>query len=402
LELAQTHNPRLDAVRASAIATASRVAEASTLPDPMLQLGVMNFGLPDFNADMPASMAPSLQLQQRVPFPGKLSRRGDIARAASTVATAESAEAEWQIREQAARLFYDLYAIDRQTEVLRETLTLLQDFQTIARAMYSSGTGRQTDVLRADVEVARMDGEIREREAVRIGLAARLNGVLDLPAATPVGSPSLGALPGTIPEQDTLVAWAEETRPWLSAGRTGIEQANARVELARRDIWPDVTVGFVYGQRDRGFGTEHMGSAMLGFTLPIHAGSRQLAAREEAEAFRSMANAELNRRNAEVGARIGELVAELERARSLIQLFRDEVLPEARVTVESALSSYRVASVDFTTLIDAQMTVNQYEGELFRLLADYGKAVSGLEAAVGRTLPESEAVVIEELDTKGR
>ena len=33
-ELAQAHNPRLDAVRASALATASRVAEASTLPDP--------------------------------------------------------------------------------------------------------------------------------------------------------------------------------------------------------------------------------------------------------------------------------------------------------------------------------------------------------------------------------
>ena len=62
LDTLAARNPRLRAVEASAAAAATRVAEASTLPDPVLQLGVMNVGLPDLNADMPASMAPSVQL----------------------------------------------------------------------------------------------------------------------------------------------------------------------------------------------------------------------------------------------------------------------------------------------------------------------------------------------------
>ena len=84
-----------------------------------------------------------------------------------------------------------------------------------------------------------------------------------------------------------------------------------------------------------------------------------------------------------------DVLAELNRARSLAELYRDEVIPEARAMVESAFSSYRVGTVDFLTLVDAQMTVNRYEGELYTLLGDYGRAFTALESAIGRALPRS-------------
>jgi outer membrane protein TolC len=400
LETVAARNPRLRAMEASAAAAGARVAEASTLPDPVLQLGVMNFGLPDFNTDMANSMAPSVTLMQMVPFPGKLGLRGEIADAARGMAEEGSHEAWWEVRGKAATLFYELYSLDRRIEVMRETLALLQDFQTIAHSMYSAGAGRQADVLRADVEVARMDGEIRKMEAMRRVMAARLNGLVDLPATTPVASPVLGPLPRSVPSQDTLSAWATETRPLLARARLGVRQADTRVDLARRSIWPDLTFGLTYGQRDAGMGTERMGSAMVGVSLPVHASSRQLALRDEAGAMRRMAVAEHGGIAAEVDARIGELLADLERARSLIGLYRDEVLPEARAMVESSLSSYRVGAVDFMTLVDAQMTVNRFEVELYQLLADYGKAVTGLESAVGRTLPHTDALVAATLEER--
>lgn len=389
LEAARTRNPRLQALQASAQAAAYRAPEASALPDPTFQLGVMNFGLPSFNADMPTSMAPSVQLMQTLPFPGKLSLKGDIAEYGTDMAEAGADEAWWDVRGRTAGIFYDLYALDRRLEVMRSTLSLLQDFQQVAKTLYASGTGRQADVLRADVEVARMDADIRTMEAGRATLAARLNAVLDRPAATVVPSPVLGALPMEVPGRDTLLAWAEETRPLLERGRLGVAQAEKRRDLAHRQIWPDVTVGVQYGQRDRGTGTERMGSAVLGFSLPLHAGRRQYAARDEAAAMERLARAELGGMEAEVDAHIGELLAELERARTLTALYRDEVIPEAHANVESAFSSYRVGKVDFLTLVDAQKTVNRYEGELYQLLGDYGKALAALESAVGRPLPRT-------------
>jgi outer membrane protein TolC len=361
----------------------------------MFQIGLMNFGVPNLNADMVMSMAPSVQLMQMVPFPGKLSLRGEIAAYASEMAGANAREAWWDVRREASALFYDLYSVDRRLEVMRETFALLRDFRDVARAMYVSGTGRQADVLRADVEVARMDGDIQRMEAMRAAQAARLNALLDRPAATEVPTPQLGRLPLDVPERDTLLAWAGHSRPLLERARLGVEQARTRGQLADRDIWPDFTVGVSYGQRNRGLGTERMASAMIGFSLPVHARSRQYAAREEASAMEEMARSELIGWEASVDAQIGVLLAELGRARQLTALYRDEVIPEARATVESAFSSYRVGSVDFMTLVDAEMSVNRYEGELFQLLGDYGKAVAAMESVVGRPLPPTTEVLSE-------
>ena len=47
------------------------------------------------------------------------------------------------------------------------------------------------------------------------------------------------------------------------------------------------------------------------------------------------------------------------------------------------------------TLVDAQMTVNQYEQEYFGLLAEYGAGIAELEMAVGRELPATPEILAE-------
>ena len=238
-----------------------------------------------------------------------------------------------------------------------------------------------------------MDGEIRTTEAMRRAAAARLNGLLDRSADTPIPSPRLDPLPASVPDEGTLEAWAWESRPLLRRDRTAVARADLGTALAHKTIWPDFTVGLTYGQRDRGTGTERMGSAVIGFSVPVHAGARQYAAREEARASMQQAQADLSASRAEVESHIGVLVAELETAGELIDLYRDGILPEARATVESALSSYRVGRVDFMTLVDAEMSANRYESELVDLYADYGRAVAGLESVVGRALPVTASIL---------
>jgi outer membrane protein TolC len=385
--LAAERNPRIAAAVAVADASATMVSSAGLPPDPVFQIGAMNLRLPEFEADMESSMAPSLQLMQMIPFPGKLGLSERIARGTSEMARANAEETAWMIRTEVAMAFYDLYAADRQSEVMRRTLRLLEDFEGVARAMYGAGTGRQSDVLRANVEIARMEAEIARMTAMREVAAARLNGLLVRPAETPVPSPVLPDLPAAIPARDTLRSWADETRPMLLQARTAVERAGAARDLARRELWPDLALGVQYGQRDAGMGLERMGSFMVGFSLPVFAGRRQLRMRDEAAAMQRMSVADLSETRADIDARIGELLAELDRARTLVDLYESTVIPQAEANVESSYSSYRVGSVDFMTLVDARMTVNQYEQEYHQLLADYGIGVAELEAVVGRELP---------------
>jgi outer membrane protein TolC len=382
-------NPGLDAMRISAEAMSLRGPAASAFPDPLLQLGFMNFGLPEFNTDMAMSMAPSVQLTQTLPWPGKLSRQEDVALFERDMAFARADEASWQLRKLAAAVVYDLYALDRRLAVMTETLELLGGFREVALAMYGTGTGRQTDVLRADVEITRMAGEVRRMEGMRSARVATLNGMLDRPTETPVGAVVLEALPRTLPEQDTLIAWALEGRPLLTEATLAVQRAESATSRAEREIWPDLRVGVAYGQRDRGFGTERMGSVLVGVTLPIFAGSRQHALKNAAAAEGRAAEARLSSARAEVGSLIGRLLAELDATRALVDLYRDEVVPQAQTNVASAFSSYRVGVVDFMTLIDAQTTANRYEAELYQLISGYGATVVAIESAVGRPLPVS-------------
>lgn len=381
-------NPRAAAARSLTAAAAARVAGARRPPDPQLQFGFMNYTLPGL-APMPTLGMTQLQLMQMLPLGGKLGLSGQRAGSQALATAARADDVVWDVRTQAAMAFYDLYATDRSLVVARETLRLLQDIARTAETMYRVGEGRQADVLRANVEIAKMAQDTLRMQAMRAAMTARLNALLDRDPALDVGAPVLPQFPDSLPRRAPLEAIAGSDRPMIRAGIEEAAAADAAARLARREIIPDLVVGVQYG-RSSGTGemgrTERMGSLMVGATVPVFARDRQLKMREEAAAMRQMAQADLAAMRADTRGRIGEAYANLERARALAALYRTTVLPQAEATVASALAAYRVGSVDFMTLLDDRMSVNTYRQELSTLEADEGKAWAELEMLTGRAL----------------
>ena len=396
IELARERSPRLRAAREMVEAVRAREPGAGLLPDPTLQVGVANLAIPELSATMPASMAPTFQVAQRFPLAGKLSLRSEMAQQATGIARAGADETWWEVRTEVASTFYQLFQLDEQIRVMQETLGLLGDFQAVALSMYESGTGRQTDVLRATVEVARMEAEIERMVSLRAGAAFRLNALMDRPAETPVPAPILDPLPASVPDQETLRSWAMDTRPALAGLQWEVERAGTGRSLAEKAIWPDLTVGLQYGLGRMAGDLKSMGGASVGFSIPIHAGNRQFKARDEAAAMEAAAEARFEQSLAVVDSRIGENLADLSQARTLIGLYREQILPQARATVQSSLSSYRVGAVDFMTLVDAQMALNSFQGEYFGLLASYGTGIARLEMTIGRDLPVTDELLLED------
>ena len=390
LEWAQAGSPRLKASTAASHAAAHRAPAAGALPDPSVQVGFTNLALPDLSSTMSMSMAPSIQVTQGIPFPGKRALREEMAELEAATAIAMESETWWRVRAGAAELFYDLWLTDRSLDVQHATLGLLSEVESVAKSLYASGAGRQSDVLSSSVEVARMEVEIRRLESHRTVAAARLNALLGRDPRSGLAAPVLPPLTLRMPSGDTLRAWAEATRPLMEQARARLSHAEAAVRLARRDAWPDLMVGLQYGQRDRGTGVERMGGAVVGFSLPVFPGRRQRPMENAAEAMSLMADAQLAEARADVGASIARGKAELERARDLIALYLGEILPQARAAVVSAFSSYRVGEVDFPTLLDAELNVNRFQLELHTLVHDYGTALADLEAQIGRELSPSD------------
>ena len=383
--LVASRSPRVQAAKALARAADARVPGARRPPDPELQLGFMNYSLPSLQPDAALGMV-QVQLMQMLPIPGKLAAAGRAARARADAVHARAADALWAARSSAAMAFYERYQFEGALTIARQTRRLLEDVAAVATAMYRVGDGRQADVLRARVEIARMDEEIVRMDAMLEGASARLAAVADTSPDAVAGVAVLPAFPAEVPSAEILEQLAVETQPMLAAGAAEVRAASADASLARRELWPDLQVGVQYGQRRMPMGIDRMGSLMAGASLPIFAGSRQLRMREESAAMRAMAQAELTVMRAETRSRLTEVRAALTSARRLRVLYRTSILPQAEAATTSSLASYRTGGVDFMTVVDNRMAVNRYRQELLALDAAEGRAWADLEMIVGRPL----------------
>lgn len=382
VRLALDSNPMLRAVRAGAIAAGERVGPAGALPDPQLQFALMNREAGDFGSTMDPMTMNQLQLTQMLPWPGKLGGARRAAEHGAAAAAADAAEQERMLAAQVRMAYLETAYADRAVEVMDRTRGLLRDLLDVSTAMYAVGSAAQQDVLRAQVEVARMGEEITRMGQMRVAAAARLNALLGREAPSPI--PAL-ELPdwqvGELPVVDTLVAWALAGRPALVARTERVAAAEASFGAARRELYPDFELGVAYQRRPL---YPDMVSLMVGVNVPLFAGARQLPLRREAAAMRDMAGAELADLRSETVAQIVELRARAVRDRNLGQLYRGTILPQAQAAVAAALAAYRVGRIPFMQLVDNQMTVNTYEIEAYRLLADYHQTTGEIEALVGR------------------
>jgi cobalt-zinc-cadmium efflux system outer membrane protein len=381
ISLARSTNPKLAAARLRADAAAERVPQAGALPDPQLTLGLVNRPLDGFGTEEPMTMN-VIGLSQKFPWPGKLGFSEDRARYLASAETLSAAEAEATLVSRVKTVYYELAAMDRAITIMERTRELLRDFFQVSQAMYAVGESVQQDVLRAQVAVAQMTENITSMSQRRIAMAARLNALLGRDAVTSVGGLNLPPVGGEVAPVDSLLAVASEHRPALQAAYERARAAAAGYQQARRQLYPDFMVSLAFGGRPQ-YGD--MGTVMLGFTLPIWAGSKQLPLRREMEDMQAMETAMAQDVYNETVADLTDARAEAERARALTALYSTSIVPQAKASVEAALSAYRVGRVDYMTLVENEMTVNRYEIAQVQLAAQYHQAAARIDALLGST-----------------
>lgn len=410
---AREANPEIRAAAERVAAARARFEAAGVPPDPRLGIGLVNALVSDPLSTEDFMTMRMIQVGQVFPFPGKLSVERRAARWGLTAAEFAKQAAVRDVVAEVAQAYYELYFLDRANEVVARNRELLGDFAAVTEARYRVGTGVQPDVLKAQVEGTRLGDELLMLSERRAAALARLNALLDRSASTPIERPTLperveravipepglavrftaAALePGTgdagpIPSLADLQQLGERHNPTLRSHEARIEEQRALAELADKAALPDFDVMFGYGQRggsDAGpSDREDMVTLMVSAPLPIFKGRKQgpLAAAEQAD----VAALEAEHRDLvnEIHAQVAALHASLARTRQRIALAREGILPQARAALESAVAGYPVATVDFLTLLDNQVTLFRHELDYVRLLADFGRDLTELERVVG-------------------
>jgi outer membrane protein TolC len=347
----------------------------------------------------------AIMVAQRLPFPGKLSSARQSAELEAAAAALRLDAVRRDVIADVRRAYFDLVFLDRSLDVLHANRTLVVTLTQVTESRYSVGRGGQQDVLRANVEAARIGEEaVAVRESRRAALA-RLNALLDRPGDTPVLEPRVpdriaraavdadpprirftsdelgaSAADSPIPPLAVLQQRAARNNPALHAHGAMIGAQAARVDLARRAHLPDLDVSVQYGQRP---GRTDMASVMVTVPLPVRRASRQGQQVAEAEAELLALQAEYDEAVNALRADVAQVYAELERTRTQLALFVQSIIPQGRAALESATTAFQVDRADFLTVLDNETTLFNYEIAYHRALADFARSVAELERLVG-------------------
>ncbi len=382
-------NPGLAAIEARARALRAVPEQKGTLPDPQLLVNLMNLPVDGFSFTQEAMTQFQVGISQMLPYPGKLALQEEVAGLEAAAAEDRVAEMRLRLIRDVRTLWWNLFYLDRALEIVASNQELLRQFVTIAQTKYKVGKGLQQDVLLAQVELSKMlDHEIA-LQGMRRTAAARFNALLDRPVAAPVKIASrVDESLAEAGEASTLLAEAESRRPLLRQQARLIEAARLRLDLAKKEYYPDFRVGAAYGLRGGnnpdGSDRADFATFMFSMNLPIRTDSRQDKQVDQRTSELNRERYALQDMRARVAAEIDAALADYRRARQQVILFREGIIPQATQTVASMRAGYQVNKVDFLNLVRAQITLFNYQTQYWKALSEAKQALARVAAAVGK------------------
>ena len=385
--IALSENPGIAEMQARYEALREVVPRQGSLPDPVVSLGAMNFPSDEFDRNQEPMTQLQVGVSQAFPFPGKLDIREDIALFEATAASHSLAEMRLNLSKNVSLSWWELYFLDRSLDTVQKNLTLLRQLVDIATTKYEVGKGLQQDVLLAQLELSKaLDNEIRIK-AMRDRGRIKLNFLLGRPPDIAVELPGhLSGAEHPIDNQAVLYERAELARPVLAQQEAVIDASGQRLELAKKDYYPDFKLGVTYGNRDEdqlGQSRQDFLSVMLSVNVPLYAGTKQDRAVQQRTRELARSRYALTDTKNLVRSSIAEALTDYHRASEQVVLFDEGIIPQARQTVESMTAGYQVDKVDFLNLVRSQVSLFNYELQYWKSYTEVNQALARLQAAVG-------------------
>jgi len=384
------NNPELASFQSQLEAVRTQSSQAGSLPDPVLSINAMNMPTDTFDLDQEPMTQMQIAVSQAFPFPGK--RRLKRAAVDHKVASISSMVTEKRIAKiaEARVAWWELMNFDLALQIVGQNKDLMRDFVDIAQTKYKVGSGLQQDVLLAQLELSRLLNRELQLRGRRAGAQATLNALTnrspDWKISMPA-SPSSRILP-ELPASESLLLRAGTTRPLIDVQRDLVKAARAKLELAKKDRYPDFKLGVGYGFRQgddplRNTSRPDLASVMLSVNVPLYSGSKQNKAVKQRTHEVARQNFTLRDTAQSVAASVYRGIADYGAAREQVALYETAIIPQAQQTVSSMLAGYQVNQVDFLSLVNTQITLYNAQISYWQSLTKAKQALATLASAIG-------------------
>ncbi len=430
LVYAALNNPGLEAAFNSWQAELERGVQVGGLPDPRLSYRY-------FIQEIETRVGPQEQglgMSQTVPWLAKLAIRRDMAGERAEAARLRYEQSKLALFHAVRSAYCEYYYVFRAIAVVRENRDLIKQHEAIARTRYRTAMATHPEVIRAQVELGKLEDHLASLIDLTAPLEGQLNALLNRPIAMELPEPTILPDRALRANDVDILALFDAHNPQLQAMDHEVTRAQMGIDLANQSYFPDITIGFDYTDIGRarrpqaqGFGNpaalfgarniaQGNGGAIdayavgwslapgqrapdsgsdawmvsLSMNIPIWHDRYRAEKREARARYNATSNARADLRNM-LATSLQRALYDYRDAERKIDLFRDTLVPKAHQALRATEAAFRTGQLGFTDVVDAERTLLEFELSYERAHADRAIYLSRIETMVGRALPSPPA-----------
>ncbi len=363
IDYAERHEPWLEANRLRQSALEAKSISSGSLPDPVLSLTLANLPTDGFAFNQEAMTQFKLGVSQQFGRGDSLAlKRRQIEQTAEAMPFERENRLAW-VRAQVAEFWFNAFRAQRSIELIEEDKIYFRQLLELSEASYGASLGgtRQQDIIRAQLELTRLDDKLTRLAQMLAQSKKRLiqwlpyemlESELDSNAREPVALADFAALS----DLDVMKMLAQHPSVLALAQR---EQAfGTAVDVAREGYKPRFGVNLSYGYRaDTPVGDSRADllSVGLNMDLPLFNDNRQ-----DQDVKAAIAEFEASKTDRQVFLQQlkGQFMKERSQLASLdtrAALYRDTLLPQMAEQVAATLNAYTHDTGDFSDVMRARI-----------------------------------------------
>jgi cobalt-zinc-cadmium efflux system outer membrane protein len=386
IDEALKNNREILTVANKAAAAEHRIMPAQSLPDPMVTFGYQNTSLSTYNYNKDGDSYWIATASQMFPYPGKRELRGDVAKADAEGQKAFLEALRLRVVSRVKELYNDLFLAYKTLDILQEKIDLFTRIEGAALARYSTGTGSQQEVLMAQTEKYMiLERQEMYRQKIQ-SLEAMLNSTAGKAPTAPLGRPKQLVSTKIDLTLDELTRKAYEASPEIRVKEKIIAASEAKLQMAKKEFYPDVTLNMGVNQTGPEFQSMYMLTASV--NVPIYFQTKQEPAVKEATFSLSEAKQDLEATKLTLASALKDNYSMMRSAEKQLDLYENALIPKSTQDYQLALSGYGAGKVEALTAISRLKSFLDVQLLYWTQFVEREKALARIIAITGIGIPE--------------
>jgi cobalt-zinc-cadmium resistance protein CzcA len=377
------NNPEVKSATENISASKGRFWSGISLPQPEVGVGYeftpVNSGLSNYGER-------TLEVSQSFEFPSNYFLKGNKFSKEEEIAVYKLNLTERRVISQVKISYYKVLVKQYQVKSAEENLVISEDFFKKAEIRQNVGEGTNLERLTAKVQYTEAKNNLQVAKNELTTAFAELNYALGF------GKQSYDSNFG-LTDSLVFVDYGisleeiynnfEETNPQIKIAELDYRITSVEKSLAWSSLLPNINLAYFKQSRD---GDNGFYGASFGITVPLWFMLDQRGKIQEASANQSITESELQLTKNEVALRLKSAFIEHENNLKQVQLYVNEILPQAEEIYRTAIKSYEAGELTYLEYLQARQTLIGSKNNYINALFNHYQSVFRIEEIVGQNI----------------